>query len=169
MDYDAPEKSAKSFWIVSLFVCCILARVAWQKSQSWSATAQASQLTFSESCQDKQKCVVLYVAPWCPVCERTLPVALEIGRRWSTSEAGSGTGLRILVGNDKPEKCVAKAQKIGPIAAVDQNFEFGKQYGIRSFPTWIVFDSSGHELNRVSGGIYDTDQADRFIHSALKI
>lgn len=122
-----------------------------------------------DPCDKKQKCVVYYMAPWCPACEQTLPTVLEISRRWNGEGSTSPYGLRILIGNSTHERSQALASRIGWIASVDPRDEFSNKHNVASFPTWIVFDNKGHELSRLSGGIADPSMADAFIKQGLKL
>ncbi len=45
-----------------------------------------------------------------------------------------------------------------------EGVEIGKKYGIRAYPTFLILDGDGNEINRVIGG----GQADRFIERVKK-
>ncbi len=160
---------SRAFWIIVL-VGAYLGGKAMLRD-SIHATTPPLQRPAGEArdpCAQKRKCVVYYMAPWCPVCEATLPTALAISKIWTDAPVASVNGLRILVGNDKPAKSEALAKKIGWLASTDAGDKFSRQYQVTSFPTWIVFDAKGLEVLRVSAGIRP-EQAQLFIQQGLKL
>lgn len=71
------------------------------------------------------KTIFYFTAEWCSPCKQTKPIAEDLNR-------------------DQ----VAKFQFID----VDTEIELVKQFNIKSVPTFIIFDESGNETNRIIGG-----------------
>jgi thioredoxin 1 len=73
----------------------------------------------------RMKTVYYFTADWCQPCKRTRPVVEEMNRDQSTA------GFQII--------------------DVDDNPDLVKNFGIKSVPTFILFDD-GVEKNRIIGG-----------------
>jgi len=71
------------------------------------------------------KTVYYFTADWCQPCKRTRPIVEELNRDQTTA------GFQII--------------------DVDVNSELVKNFGIKSVPTFILFDN-GEEKNRIVGG-----------------
>lgn len=71
------------------------------------------------------KTVYYFTADWCQPCKKTRPIVEELNRDQTTA------GFQII--------------------DVDVNHELVKNFGIRSVPTFILFEN-GEEKNRLIGG-----------------
>lgn len=71
------------------------------------------------------KTVFYFTADWCNPCKKTKPIAEDLNR-------------------DQ----IAKFQFID----VDVELDLVKKFNVQSVPTFILFDESGNELNRIIGG-----------------
>lgn len=71
------------------------------------------------------KTVYYFTADWCQPCKKTRPIVEELNRDQTTA------GFQII--------------------DVDDNTDLVKSFGIRSVPTFILFDD-GIEKNRITGG-----------------
>lgn len=71
------------------------------------------------------KTVYYFTADWCQPCKRTRPIVEELNRDQSIA------GFQII--------------------DVDVNQDLVKNFGIKSVPTFILFDD-GIEKNRITGG-----------------
>lgn len=97
----------------------------------------------------KERCIVVYMAPWCPVCEASIPFLQALVKHLA---GDTSTGLAITLGNDELENLIASAKKIGSSVRLDVNDEFLQAAAVSSFPTWILLDKEQRVLNRFSGG-----------------
>jgi thioredoxin 1 len=82
------------------------------------------------------KTVYYFTADWCQPCKKTRPIVEELNRDQSTA------GFQII--------------------DVDVNPELVKNFGIKSIPTFILFDN-GEEKNRITGG-KTREQLEEFIN-----
>ena len=73
----------------------------------------------------RMKTIYYFTAEWCQPCKRTRPIVEELNRDQSIA------GFQII--------------------DVDVNQDLVKNFGIKSVPTFILFDD-GIEKNRVTGG-----------------
>lgn len=71
------------------------------------------------------KTVYYFTADWCQPCKKTRPIVEELNREQTTA------GFQII--------------------DVDDNKELVNNFGIRSVPTFILFEN-GIEKNRITGG-----------------
>jgi len=84
----------------------------------------------------RMKTVYYFTADWCQPCKRTRPIVEEMNREQSVA------GFQII--------------------DVDDNSELVKNFGIKSVPTFILFDD-GIEKNRIVGG-QTREQLEEFIN-----
>lgn len=84
----------------------------------------------------KMKTIYYFTADWCHPCKRTRPVVEELNR----------------------EQMIAGFQ----IIDVDDNIELVNSFGIKSVPTFILFED-GIEKNRITGG-QTREQLESFIN-----
>ena len=84
----------------------------------------------------RMKTVYYFTADWCQPCKRTRPIVEEMNREQSVA------GFQII--------------------DVDDNSELVKTFGIKSVPTFILFDD-GIEKNRIIGG-QTREQLEEFIN-----
>lgn len=82
------------------------------------------------------KTVYYFTADWCQPCKRTRPIVEELNREQTTA------GFQII--------------------DVDDNLELVKTFGIKSVPTFILFDD-GTEKNRITGA-QTREQLEEFIN-----
>lgn len=122
-----------------------------------------------EPCYGKPACVFVYVAPWCPACNASTEVIQAMHQKWNQSSSVQSHGIRVVVGQDKPEKNDEKARELGTFATVDRDGHFAKTQLIDSYPTWIVVDARGKVTKRFSGSITDPGMIDLFASSKLGI
>ncbi len=155
------------FWMAMLVIAGFGLK-KWTTPRSVPSDPSVSRSLFSRGpCSGKEKCVIYYSAPWCPVCEATNATAIYLDKKWNGTE--SKIGLQALLGADSFEKCKTKAEQLGSFAAADIDGSFGKQYEVLAYPTWLVLDPRGVVLTRVSVGIPNPAQADQFVQSMLKL
>lgn len=84
----------------------------------------------------RMKTVYYFTADWCQPCKRTRPIVEEMNREQSIA------GFQII--------------------DVDDNSDLVKNFGIKSVPTFILFDD-GIEKNRLVGG-QTREQLEEFIN-----
>lgn len=113
-----------------------------------------------DPCYQKEKCVIVYVTPWCPACESSIETIKEMDRLWNAPDSKRKYGLKVFVGQDELQKCQEKVTSIGNFARVDERDQFYKFHRVSVFPMWLVFDAKGKEVKRVKGGFSDPSQAD---------
>lgn len=125
---------------------------AWTQSNKWRsvpstvALAQVGELGDGgdDPCHGKERCVLVYMAPWCPACKSLLPQLLNVrDGRWKDSTT---RGFKFVVGHGSPEQNREMVKQIGRGAYLDDDKEFSKKMGVRHFPTLYVLDGNGRVI-----------------------
>jgi len=98
--------------------------------------------------------VVLFLAHWCPHCQREVPVVqdyVDAGRvpRGSSLVAVS-TAMDPARPNYPPSSWLERDGWTSPVLA-DGNAEAANAYGLPAFPYWVAVDADGRIVERVTG------------------
>jgi thiol-disulfide isomerase/thioredoxin len=124
-----------------------------------SLTAAASNSQASDPCEDRRRCVVVFVAPWCNACKMALPIIKKMSQRWASA---SGIGIKPVVGLAPEDQCERMAEALGAPAFLDPAGKLMKALGEKSVPHWFVVDAAGKIKKRLSGVVLDVKmQIDR--------
>lgn len=94
------------------------------------------------ACQ-AQKCLVAYVAPWCPHCREAAPYIVKL----SDYLGPKNIPTRVIVGQDQPEALEAYARVFGPATALDRNNEVA----VNGVPHFFVIDHEGRLISEKAG------------------
>lgn len=115
-------------------------------SASFGLTNAAGEAPGPDPCVGKERCAVVYVAPWCPACKQMLPSLLDLrDKYWK----GSGTrAIKFVVGQGEPEQNRSMAKTIGDGAFVDPDGAFARKMKVEHFPTVWLTDASGKVLEQ---------------------
>ena len=91
-----------------------------------------------------EKCLTVYVSPWCRVCQASTAYINEL----RSYLAARGIDTRIIVGRGKPGNVRAYAPAFGPKTLLDAAGKFPIQGGV---PNFIVTNRSGEVLKSIPG------------------
>ena len=115
-------------------------------------TASAANTLKADPCLQKPRCLVAYVAPWCPACKQSIPTIQELTKRWKSSK---NIGVKVIVGRADLAQMEEMAGEIGPNTFLDSKEEMfdalGKMSLIKAIPSWYVLDETDAILNYVPG------------------
>lgn len=106
--------------------------------QRASAPVRPASVATEDSCQGKQRCVVAYLAPWCPHCKKVVP---DLQRMVQKSQSSQEAGMRIVVGAGEPGENEALAKAFGAAGVVDATNEIANRLRCRhSLPSsfWMA-------------------------------
>lgn len=92
-------------------------------------------------CEGK-KCVVVYVAPWCPHCQAATNDILEMRSLLKPR----GIGVHVIVGMDDDDKVASYAEKFGPDTMLDPQKTAPTGNGVPNFS--VIDDGGGVSLRR---------------------
>ena len=99
--------------------------------------------------------VLLFVAHWCPHCQREVPVVqawldgrgLRLHRRLHLRGDGDRTRARP---NYPPDAWLKREQWSAPVL-VDGDGSVADAYGLSAFPYWVAVDREGKVVMRATG------------------
>lgn len=97
-----------------------------------------------DTCAGKKRCVVAYLAPWCPSCRAELPHTQEMLSRSRTGD----TGMKIVVGMErKPGDNAEMGRRIASAGiTLDDTTELARKWDIRAVPAYVVLDPEGAKI-----------------------
>jgi thiol-disulfide isomerase/thioredoxin len=94
------------------------------------------------------KCLVIYVAPWCPACQR---MKSTITRLLDAVET-NGHSVTLVVGMDKEAELIRHGASYARRVVLDVKGDFQKRAKIKGVPYFAVTNSKGEIVNEISGG-----------------
>jgi thiol-disulfide isomerase/thioredoxin len=105
--------------------------------------------------------MVVFLAHWCPHCNREIPVIL----RWAQTGGvppnldiiGVSTSVSAQRDNYPPSKWIVQKQWTWPVMADSSNNDAAAAYGVASFPTFTIVGSDGKVKLRSSGELAETE------------
>lgn len=100
-----------------------------------------------------ERCLLVYVAPWCPSCRRAEPMLAEL----RASLLRDGVGIEVVVGMDEPPELEAHARTFGYPVLLDMDGAVKRDAGIRGVPYFIVTDRRGQVIKRQAGAFGDVE------------
>jgi hypothetical protein len=110
------------------------------------------------SCAGKKFCITAFIAPWCGVCNQSIPAFRSINQYVSKSRSDVGFGLVIGAGESSENE--SKKKELSDIDSyVDQNGKVMDKRNIKAFPTWVVVNDSGKEIFRKPAGVNLPDES----------
>lgn len=99
--------------------------------------------------------VILFVAHWCPHCQREIPVLTEHLRNNPMPDDVELLTVSTAVveerGNYPPQKWLESAGWTAPVLADSEEGAAAFAYGLSSFPYYVVVDADGKVVVRTSG------------------
>jgi thiol-disulfide isomerase/thioredoxin len=122
-----------------------------------------------DSCESKDRCIVVYLTPWCGVCKTAMPAIQQIRKYVNAADR---VGMKIIVGKDNNENLDQLAKEISGKVYLDYDEQFYNQAKIRGVPTWWVIDDKRKILITYPGfvqGATIKEQADVMIDQVLKL
>lgn len=140
-------------------------------------TLSALAVTGGESapyvCEGKARCLVVYKAPWCPVCKASIPLFQKI-RRIIDSEPDVGLVLVLSPAGGQWDGHEAMAQEMGGVVHLDPHDSVWTpelQSRAGGVPAWAVYDEAGNLVSLMAGGSreYDDETVRVVLYDQLKL
>ncbi|MGM0517137.1 MAG: hypothetical protein ACQER6_06030 [Pseudomonadota bacterium] len=104
-------------------------------------------------CYGADRCLVAYVAPWCPACKKSIPLINRIGKRLASDPKA---GLVVVMGTlggawDGHERL---AERIDPPLFVDREGTYWLSVAEHTTgtPAWISHDGDAQVIGTLVGG-----------------
>jgi hypothetical protein len=101
-------------------------------------------------CEGQSRCVVAYVAPWCPACARSKGVIDAVRERFADDPE---VGVVVVVGQDTEVKMGNMAAQYGDAGWIDADGRFAAAADIDVVPSWFVLGPGG-EVQAEQVGTY---------------
>ncbi len=100
----------------------------------------------------EDKCLTVYVAPWCPACKSLRPTIIDMAKTLKTE----GVEVKVIVGQDSQKATEKYATSYPFPVLLDPKGEFFSLTNQRGVPFFMVSDRKGNIIKKMSGGITDT-------------
>ena len=107
-------------------------------------TVTASLHESGDPCFQKERCLIVFVAPWCGVCQEELPFLGEI---YKFVGGNKNIGFKVMVGMDEPQKLNSFAQQIHAPTVLDQDKSFQRGMEVSRVPAFFWLDKNGRVLD----------------------
>jgi len=132
-----------------LVIAAIIGLFAW-RGGFLSGPIDESMLVGSgpDECARAEKCLAVYLSPWCPQCRKSGELVNEFRARAATSP---GLGFKVIVGRDDEDALIKYASRLGGSVYFDYDGDFFRQLGADGVPAWVSYDSEGKVLEKVYG------------------
>jgi hypothetical protein len=101
-----------------------------------------------DECARTEKCLAVYLSPWCSQCRKSGELVQELRARAALSP---GLGFKVILGRDDEDELAKYASRIGGAVYYDYDGDFYRQLGTSGVPAWVSWDSEGRILERMSG------------------
>jgi cytochrome c biogenesis protein CcmG, thiol:disulfide interchange protein DsbE len=99
--------------------------------------------------------VLVFLAHWCPHCQREVPVLArwlrENGQPDGVNVYGVATGTRSDRPNYPPSEWLKRERWTQPTLADDASQSAARAYGLSGYPYFVAIDASGKVVARTSG------------------
>ncbi|MEM9303361.1 MAG: TlpA disulfide reductase family protein [Pseudomonadota bacterium] len=95
-----------------------------------------------------QRCLTIYVAPWCPSCRAMEPTINALGHQLEAE----GMTVRLVVGSDTMSAVREYARKFDRRVLLDPDGAYFNESGLRGVPYFAVTDADGRILEARYGG-----------------
>ena len=129
------------------------------------STSQGSGYSY-DPCTGKERCLVAYLATWCPACHGSLGFVSGIRNAVS---ANPRAGVKIVVGGGDESEIRAMASQIGGTVFMDTEGQFAGALGGFAVPHWWVVDKQGMALSHFSGGYSEFNPETRRAFAETKL
>lgn len=113
--------------------------------------------------------VILFVAHWCPHCQREVPLLKEhlddTPMPDDVELVTVSTSVKPGADNYPPQEWLDGEGWSAPVLADDENSSVAQAYGLSAFPYFVVVDEDGKVVQRASGEL-TTDEFDAAVAAA---
>lgn len=136
-----------------LVIAAVIALFLW-RSGAFVTQVDASVLRTEgpDPCARVERCVAVYLAPWCPQCRKSGELVQALRAR--AAATGGRLGVQVIVGRDEPPALERYARELGGPVSFDDDGGFFRQLGASGVPIWVSWDADGRILERMAGRPY---------------
>ena len=97
---------------------------------------------------DSDKCLVVYVAPWCSSCKRLTPTINDLVEELESE----GISAKIVVGKDSMNEVLDYSKRFNSTILEDSSGRFFSALPARGVPYFAVANQNGKIISELSGG-----------------
>ena len=155
---DTKPTSSKRWWLVAGGLALLVAGLVVPKKrvhiEGYELTASRANVGTADSCIGRDRCVLVYIAPWCPACKYSLEAIKTLRDTWRGKD---DRGISVVIGGDRPEKLEDFASTIGSNTFVDPDGTVHEKLGVEGVPYWVVLDGSLNVTKRFAGGLNNAE------------
>ncbi len=101
----------------------------------------------------RNRCLTIYLAPWCPYCKSSHTAILDAVKQLDAR----GISTTVILGRDKTEALLEYAADFPFPVYLDPNKAYFKELGMKGVPHWIVWLPGGKIIKNESGGFSSAD------------
>jgi thiol-disulfide isomerase/thioredoxin len=152
--------------LAGIFISWFLGKPAFMPQVKLPSTGEAYGI-LSDPCTGKKRCLIIYVATWCPACHASIPFIQGLQK---DLENNPEVGFKIIVGGGAgEEQLYGMARQIQGNVFLDSQGQFHRRVRIGSVPHWWLIDDQGQILRNFSGafGSYSPELRDMFFQKEL--
>lgn len=106
------------------------------------------------------KCVVIFLAPWCPKCRESADSITALQR----SLSAEGVPIDIVIGDDSKAAVLAFAERFTVPVLLDFHSELFKGISLPGTPYLAVINPEGVVINDLAGFVSDTETLKRALN-----
>lgn len=96
----------------------------------------------------QEKCLLVYVAPWCPSCKSLTPMINQL----VASVSSDGIEATVVIGNDDMNQVLDYSKRYNKAVLADASGAFFDLIGAKGVPYFAVIDSNAKRISEMSGG-----------------
>jgi thiol-disulfide isomerase/thioredoxin len=104
--------------------------------------------------------VLVFLAHWCPHCQREVPVLTEWAGQGGVPDGVDVIGIATATNADRPNyppsQWLQREQFPFPVIADNETYDAATAFGLSGFPFFVVLDSEGKVVERASGELDPT-------------
>lgn len=114
--------------------------------------------TVKDPCFGMERCVLVYVAPWCPACHQSIDFLNDVASR--VKRTGK-IGMKVIIGMDTHDKNAEMSKLFTTQTFLDDDGKFRAALGVSSVPTAWVADGNGKILREIPAALGGTGTDDQ--------
>ena len=141
--------------LFKLLVCALLLYLVGSKLMRGFGPSELGRVSLTtnaanpdDPCEGKRRCMVAFVAPWCPACHASIPFLLSLKRMVAAS---SDLGMQIVIGAGEMASLQEMGKEFGEPVYYDPSGKMQAAMGGGGIPRWVVIDANRKVLNYGSG------------------
>lgn len=97
---------------------------------------------------ESDKCLVVYVAPWCPACKSLTPMIEELSNQLKKE----GIQASIVIGKDSMDNVLEYSKHFNQEVLIDSSGRYFNEISAKGVPYFAVTNQSGKRVEEMSGG-----------------